>query len=64
MGNYHPALKKLFGPSGAPVPRSRPRGLKMGVGKFRGGVLQLRKQDIAAIGGKSQQSSGKRSRGI
>jgi len=62
MGNYHPTLKKLFETSSTPVSRSKKRGLKMGVGKFRGGVLQLSKQEIASVTGGSQRSNGKKGR--
>lgn len=47
LGNYHPTLKKLFEPSEAVHGKKRERGLKMGVGKFRGGFLKLGKQDVA-----------------
>ncbi|KAF5363667.1 hypothetical protein D9756_000703 [Leucocoprinus leucothites] len=59
LGNYHPTLKKLFEAPGNPVSRSKARGLKMGVGKFRGGVLQLSKQEIASVAGGSQRSNRK-----
>ncbi|KAJ3573866.1 hypothetical protein NP233_g2137 [Leucocoprinus birnbaumii] len=63
LGNYHPALKKLFEASGSTqASRSKNRGLKMGVGKFRGGVLQLSKQEIASVTGSSQRSGGKQGR--
>ena len=60
--NYHPTLKKLFETSSTPVSRSKNRGLKMGVGKFHGGVLQLSKQEIASVTGGPQRSNGKKGR--
>ncbi|KAJ7368211.1 hypothetical protein DFH08DRAFT_796221 [Mycena albidolilacea] len=48
LGNYHPTIKKLFestGTSNAPR-KNRERGLKMGVGKFSGGMLKLSKEEI------------------
>lgn len=61
MGNYHPTLKKLFGDSDGPKPQQpRSRGLTMGVGKFRAGVLQLSKQEIASVAGPSKHPGGKR----
>jgi len=62
MGNYHPTLKKLFETSMTPASRSKNRGLKMGVGHFRGGVLQLSKQEIASVTGGSQRSHGTKGR--
>ena len=62
LGNYHPTLKKLFEASSTPVSRSKNRGLRMGVGNFRGGVLQLSKQEIASVTGGSQRSNGKKGR--
>jgi hypothetical protein len=62
QGNYHPALKRLFEASGASTSRSKSRGLKMGVGNFRGGVLQLSKQDIASVTGGSGRAGGKQGR--
>lgn len=56
MGNYHPALKQLFETDLEKKPqKKRERGLKMGVGKFSGGILKLSKDDIAkATGGTSR----------
>ncbi|KZT24435.1 hypothetical protein NEOLEDRAFT_1094104 [Neolentinus lepideus HHB14362 ss-1] len=52
MGNYHPAIKKLFEPSeGQQTIRKRQRGLTMGVGKFKGGVLKLTKEEISSVQG-------------
>lgn len=47
VGNYHPAIKGLLEDSDEKqkAPK-RQRGLGMGVGKFRGGILQLSKKDI------------------
>ncbi|KII94780.1 hypothetical protein PLICRDRAFT_33591 [Plicaturopsis crispa FD-325 SS-3] len=71
LGNYHPALKKLFDPSStstsAPVPRKRDRGLKLGVGKFSGGMLRLSKDEIANVNnggvGRGGSRGGSRGRG-
>ncbi|KXN83704.1 hypothetical protein AN958_00845 [Leucoagaricus sp. SymC.cos] len=62
LGNYHPTLKKLFEASGTSTSRSKSRGLGMGVGRFKGGVLQLSKQDIASVTGGSQRSNKKQGR--
>jgi len=62
LGNYHPTLKKLFEASGASTSRSKSRGLNMGVGKFRGGVLRLSKQEITTVMGRSQNPGDKRGR--
>ncbi|KAG6813489.1 hypothetical protein H0H92_010514 [Tricholoma furcatifolium] len=51
LGNYHPTLKKLFGDSDTPSIRKREKGLKMGVGKFRGGFLQLGQNDLDKLNG-------------
>ncbi|KAJ7591141.1 hypothetical protein C8J56DRAFT_1135900 [Mycena floridula] len=50
LGNYHPTLKSLYDDSTA-APRKRQRGLKMGVGKFSGGMLKLSKKEIEDIQG-------------
>ncbi|KAJ7499003.1 hypothetical protein FB451DRAFT_1117853 [Mycena latifolia] len=49
LGNYHPTIKKLFestSPSDARK-KTRERGLKMGVGKFSGGMLKLSRDEIS-----------------
>ncbi|KAF8627163.1 hypothetical protein AX15_004483 [Amanita polypyramis BW_CC] len=47
LGNYHPAIKKTFESSfKSKAPRRSDRGLRMGVGRFSGGVLRLSKEDI------------------
>ncbi|KAJ3559839.1 hypothetical protein NM688_g91 [Phlebia brevispora] len=52
MGNYHPALKQLFGEDSSAKPKQkRERGLKMGVGSFAGGVLRLSQSEIASVAG-------------
>ncbi|KAJ6539262.1 hypothetical protein B0H19DRAFT_1178082 [Mycena capillaripes] len=51
LGNYHPTIKKLFestGTSNAPK-KPRDRGLKMGVGKFSGGMLKLSREEISRV---------------
>jgi len=46
-GNYHPTIKRLLADPEEPKKRiKRARGIGMGVGKFRGGVLRLGKQEI------------------
>ncbi|KAJ7068187.1 hypothetical protein C8F01DRAFT_597037 [Mycena amicta] len=51
VGNYHPSIKKLFEDTSASnAPRKhRERGLKMGVGRFSGGMLKLGKDDISRL---------------
>ncbi|KAG6857353.1 hypothetical protein H0H87_005656 [Tephrocybe sp. NHM501043] len=69
LGNYHPTLKKLFDDSDGPSNKKRERGLRMGVGKFRGGLLQLGREDVQKVmsaGGTSRgrsESRGGRGRG-
>jgi hypothetical protein len=63
MGNYHPAFKKLFqDPLERNARRNRERGLRMGIGSYKGGVLRLSKQEVESVRGGST-SSGMRSRG-
>ena len=65
VGNYHPTLKRLFESAEGEPRKKRERGLRMGVGKFRGGFLTLSREDIArAQGGSSIRGRGTaRSRG-
>ncbi|KAH6914990.1 hypothetical protein BKA70DRAFT_561643 [Coprinopsis sp. MPI-PUGE-AT-0042] len=69
LGNYHPTLKKLFGEeepsSSSSSARRNPanRGLGMGVGKFRNGVLSLSKADIEKVQGPSYRGRGGRGGG-
>ncbi|KAH9938652.1 uncharacterized protein B0H18DRAFT_1112782 [Fomitopsis serialis] len=49
LGNYHPALKKLYEASAQGQKRKREKGLKMGVGSFKGGVLKLSKNEIDSV---------------
>ncbi|KAJ3542529.1 hypothetical protein NMY22_g3485 [Coprinellus aureogranulatus] len=51
LGNYHPALKKLFDASSSGPPRKREQGMKMGVGKFKNGQLHLSREDIQKVTG-------------
>jgi len=51
VGNYHPTLKKVFESSDEVRSKKRGRGLKMGVGKFRNGILKLSREDIAKAHG-------------
>ena len=62
LGNYHPTLKALYEASSDSKPgRKRERGLKMGVGSFKGGTLRLSKNEISAMEGRG--GSGGRRRG-
>ncbi|KAF8517184.1 hypothetical protein BU17DRAFT_76496 [Hysterangium stoloniferum] len=64
VGNYHPALKKLFaGSEGSAQPQKRDRGLKMGVGRFSGGILKLSREDIGRVGDTAGPRGGGRGRG-
>ncbi|KAF8211197.1 hypothetical protein K438DRAFT_1568530 [Mycena galopus ATCC 62051] len=61
LGNYHPTIKKLFestGTSNAPK-KNRERGLKMGVGKFSGGMLKLSKEEISRVQDGPQRGRGR-----
>ncbi|KAJ7507714.1 hypothetical protein B0H11DRAFT_1968289 [Mycena galericulata] len=51
LGNYHPTIKKLFESTGTSTPpkKNRERGLKMGVGKFSGGMLKLSRDEISRV---------------
>ncbi|EPS95379.1 hypothetical protein FOMPIDRAFT_1132574 [Fomitopsis schrenkii] len=65
LGNYHPALKKLYEASSQGQKRKREKGLKMGVGCFKGGVLKLSKDEInSVVGGGSRGGRGPRGRGV
>ncbi|KAI6110465.1 hypothetical protein EDD17DRAFT_311308 [Pisolithus thermaeus] len=60
LGNYHPILKQMYASCSAKSSkRKRERGLRMGVGRFKGGVLKLSKEEISTIAG----PAGKRNRG-
>ncbi|KAF8076300.1 hypothetical protein FPV67DRAFT_1407592 [Lyophyllum atratum] len=63
LGNYHPTLKKLFDASDAPSSKKRERGLKMGVGTFRGGYLTLSRDDVSMVEGVGQGRGRGRGRG-
>ncbi|KAL1662469.1 hypothetical protein GGF50DRAFT_58857 [Schizophyllum commune] len=65
LGTYHPSLKRALGATdeelvGRERAGRRERGLKMGVGKFKGGVLRLGREDIARVEGRGE---GRGSRG-
>ncbi|KAH9894238.1 hypothetical protein C8Q73DRAFT_790800 [Cubamyces lactineus] len=66
LGNYHPTLKALYDAEAAglakPKNRKREKGLKMGVGSFKDGILRLNKRDVSAVVGRGGTSRG-RSRG-
>ena len=50
MGNYHPTIKKLFeDTSDRPSVQRRERGLGMGVGRFKGGMLRLSREEINSV---------------
>jgi len=62
LGNYHPTLKRLFAASGSTDSGGkRERGLKLGVGKFTGGMLKLSREEIGSVEGRSR--GGRRGRG-
>lgn len=61
LGNYHPTLKKLFEPSSGSSSNKhhkRERGLKMGVGRFSGGMLKLSRDEISIAQGDTARSRG------
>ncbi|KIY46658.1 hypothetical protein FISHEDRAFT_46934, partial [Fistulina hepatica ATCC 64428] len=62
LGNYHPTLKRLFDGEEIIKQRKRDRGLKMGVGKFNGGMLKLSRDEIrmGQNGGTGMSSTGSR----
>lgn len=60
LGNYHPILKQMYGSCSAKSSkRKRERGLRMGVGRFKDGVLKLSREEISTIAGPDR----KRNRG-
>ncbi|KIJ56731.1 hypothetical protein M422DRAFT_149073, partial [Sphaerobolus stellatus SS14] len=63
VGNYHPALKKLFETSTSTQPQKRERGLRMGVGKFSNGILKLSRDDISKVQGSSSRGDSRGGRG-
>jgi len=65
LGNYHPTLKQIFKDETEPRPSRRDRGLKMGIGRFKDGVLKLSRSEIRSVAGgpPSSRTKGKR-RGI
>ncbi|KAH9843809.1 uncharacterized protein C8Q71DRAFT_14238 [Rhodofomes roseus] len=64
LGNYHPVLKKLYEASAQGPNRKREKGLRMGVGSFKGGVLKLSKDEInSVVGGGSRGGRGPGKRG-
>jgi hypothetical protein len=56
LGNYHPTLKQLFEEETDPRASRRDRGLKMGVGRFKGGVLKLSRNEIQSVAGRPSSS--------
>lgn len=63
-GNYHPMIKRLLVDPEQPKKRvKRDRGIGMGVGKFRGGVLNLGKQDLLKAQGPQVRTDSKRGKG-
>ncbi|KIM90706.1 hypothetical protein PILCRDRAFT_59359, partial [Piloderma croceum F 1598] len=65
LGNYHPTLKKLFesSSSSATSSKKRDRGIKMGVGRFSGGMLKLSREEISAAQGSGTRGRTSRGRG-
>jgi hypothetical protein len=52
MGNYHPAFKKHFqDPLKKSTKRNREKGLRMGVGSYKEGVLELNRREIQSVHG-------------
>jgi len=51
LGNYHPAFKKMYRTSTdtTALGKKRDRGLKMGVGRFQGGILKLSREEISSV---------------
>ncbi|KAF9780241.1 hypothetical protein BJ322DRAFT_1205904 [Thelephora terrestris] len=56
LGNYHPTLKRIFEDDSESRPSRRDRGLKMGVGKYKDGVLKLNRNEIRSVTGRSSSS--------
>ena len=56
LGNYHPTFKQLFEDETGSRPSRRVRGLKMGVGRFKDGVLKLSRDEIQSVAGRSSSS--------
>ncbi|TDL29342.1 hypothetical protein BD410DRAFT_779733 [Rickenella mellea] len=65
LGNYHHSIKGLFeaSSSGKDNKTKREKGLKMGVGKFSGGMLKLSRDEIAAAQGSGSSRGRGRGRG-
>ncbi|TFK75991.1 hypothetical protein BDN72DRAFT_831431 [Pluteus cervinus] len=59
LGNYHPTLKNLFRSSSPPPKKRRERGLKMGVGRYKNGYLDLQKEAAMLQGDRSDRGRGK-----
>ncbi|KAG7449272.1 uncharacterized protein BT62DRAFT_888151, partial [Guyanagaster necrorhizus] len=60
MGNYHHSIKNVFEQPSDSSDRKRERGLRMGVGKFSGGLLKLSQEDISNVQGRSHRGLGTR----
>ncbi|KAK0191003.1 hypothetical protein F5146DRAFT_1046710 [Armillaria mellea] len=63
MGNYHRSIKNVFAQPSEPTNQKRERGLRMGVGKFSGGLLKLSQEDISKAQGRSHRGVGTRGHG-
>ncbi|PBL02494.1 hypothetical protein ARMGADRAFT_1159023 [Armillaria gallica] len=63
MGNYHRSIKNVFEQPSESSNQKRERGLRMGVGKFSGGLLKLSQEDISKAQGRSHRGLGTRGRG-
>lgn len=62
LGNYHPTVKHIFEDESGKKRdrRKRERGLKLGVGRFSGGVLKLKKNEVASLQGSARFTGGRR----
>lgn len=56
-GNYHSSLRKLYHIEKTDNRRKRERGLSMGVGRYKGGVLRLSAREIRSVEGTDSPSS-------
>ncbi|KAI0829415.1 hypothetical protein BC628DRAFT_1480646 [Trametes gibbosa] len=67
LGNYHPTLKGMYDAEaaelGKPKNNKREKGLRMGVGSFKDGILRLGRGEISAVEGMSRGRGRGRGRG-
>ncbi|ETW84379.1 hypothetical protein HETIRDRAFT_381876 [Heterobasidion irregulare TC 32-1] len=59
IGNYHPTIKKLFEDPSELSARKREKGLRMGVGKFSGGMLKLSREEVDSVNAVGRSSRGR-----